>query len=107
MFHPYARLAAGQSVTEGPSPTIQHDTQRHEVTAANAALRHKEELAYRASIADAQQRCREARDLLADATERRVCSQDTLAAASDGYPLLAASRATTCFCSSVLLYYVP
>lgn len=74
MLHTYLR-PAGNSVTGSAStPTSQYGLLPQE----RAALQ-RDIGTCRATIADSQQRCSDARDLLAVATERLMCSRDFLA----------------------------
>lgn len=107
MLHLYACLAAGQSVTDdpSPSPTPQHDDTPRQVVAADAdaadaTVRHEKEMACLATITDARQQCGAARDLLADATERGVCSQHTLASPPAVRRASAASTPCSCWPNS-------
>ena len=71
---------AGWSVSgrRTPSSTIQNPGQRQH-DAVLAAMRQQHTRVCCAVIAGAAMQCLAARDLLADATERITCSQDTLA----------------------------
>lgn len=72
MLHSSAARLASNALSCAPrSPALQ----RHEL----AALRQRERQAYLAIITSSRQRCREARALLAVATERLTCSRDFLA----------------------------
>lgn len=74
--YPYARVRpTDRSEIDSPSPTIQHQAARHEL----ALVRQREIQAYCAGIATSRQVCRDARDQMATATERIICSRHALA----------------------------